>query len=230
MAKNKVKTADEAVAVIKDGATILIGGFLACGTPELVVDALVKRGVKNLTVIGNDAGYGPGKNGEPPRGIGKLLHNGQIKKLVASHVGLNPEVAERQNNKTLELVLVPQGTLAERIRAAGAGLGGVLTPTGIGTVIADGMFESKKQTLKIGDKDYLLEPPIHADFALLGGTVADKSGNTIFKGTTKNFNPVMATAADHVIVGAEEIVEVGKLDPDCIHVSGIFVDSIVGGK
>jgi acetate CoA/acetoacetate CoA-transferase alpha subunit len=221
MAKNKVKTADEAVACIKDGASIMIGGFMTCGTPEKIMEALVKKGVKNLTVICNDGGF-------PDKGAGKLIRSGQVKKLIASHVGLNPEVAAGMNNGTLEVVLVPQGTLAERIRASGAGLGGVLTPTGVGTIIADGKFESAKQVIKIDGKDFLLEPPIHADVAILGGTIADEFGNVIFKGTTKNFNLVMATAADYVIAGAEKIVKVGELDPDTIHVSGIFVDSIVG--
>jgi acetate CoA/acetoacetate CoA-transferase alpha subunit len=223
MAKNKIKTADEAVAGIKDGAVIMVGGFMACGTPEPIMEALERKGVKNLTVICNDAGY-------PGKGTGRLVRSGQLKRLVVSHVGLNPEVAERMNNGTLEVVLVPQGTLAERIRAAGAGLGGVVTPTGVGTIIAEGKFEPAKQVLKIDGKDYLLEPPIHADVAVLGGTVCDEFGNTVFTGTTRNFNPLMATAADYVIVGAEKIVKTGDLDPDTIHVSGIFVDAIVGGK
>jgi acetate CoA/acetoacetate CoA-transferase alpha subunit len=223
MAKNKIKTADEAVACIQDGAAIMIGGFMTCGTPESVIEALVKKGVKNLTVICNDAGF-------PDKGTGKLVRSGQAKKLIVSHVGLNPEVAERMNNGSLEVVLVPQGTLAERIRASGAGLGGVLTPTGVGTIIAEGKFEEAKQVLKIGGKDYLLEPPIHADAAILGGTFCDEFGNVVFKGTTKNFNPVMAAAADYVIAGAEKIVKTGELDPDAIHVSGIFVDAIVGGE
>ncbi|GMO40585.1 MAG: CoA transferase subunit A [Treponemataceae bacterium] len=223
MAKSKLMTADEAVACIKDGAVIMVGGFMTCGTPEPVMEALERKGVKNLTVICNDAGY-------PGKGTGRLVKSGQAKKIIVSHVGLNPEVAERMNNGTLEVVLVPQGTLAERIRAAGAGLGGVITPTGVGTIIADGKFEPPKQTLKIDGKDYLLEPPIHADVAILGGTVCDEFGNTVFKGTTRNFNPLMAAAADYVIAGAEKVVKTGELDPDAIHVSGIFVDAIVGGK
>jgi acetate CoA/acetoacetate CoA-transferase alpha subunit len=221
MAKNKVKTADEAVACIKDGASIMVGGFMTCGTPEKIMEALVKKDVKNLTVICNDGGL-------PNKGVGKLITNGQVKKLITSHVGLNPEVAERMKNGTIEIVLVPQGTLAERIRASGAGLGGVLTPTGVGTLIAEGKFEAAKQILKIDGKEYLLEPPIHADVAVLGGTIVDEFGNIIFKGTTKNFSPLMATAADYVIAGAEKIVKVGDLDPDTVHVSGIFVDAIVG--
>jgi acetate CoA/acetoacetate CoA-transferase alpha subunit len=218
MPTNKITTADEAVAPIKDGASIMVGGFMTCGTPETLMDALVKRGSKNLTIICNDGGF-------PNVGVGKLIRNGQVKKLIASHVGLNPEVAAGMNNKTLEVLLVPQGTLAEQIRAAGAGLGGVLTPTGVGTIVAEG-----KQTLSLNGRDYLLEMPLKADFALLGGTVADEFGNAIFKGTTKNFNPLMGTAADHVILGADEVVQPGDIDPNTVHLSGIFVDTIVGGR
>jgi acetate CoA/acetoacetate CoA-transferase alpha subunit len=219
---DKIKTADEAVAVIPDGASIMVGGFMACGTPEILIDALVRRNVKNLTIICNDAVY-------PDRGVGKLLANGQIKTLIASHVGLNPEVARRMNTdveeEKLECILVPQGTLAERIRAGGTGLGGILTPTGVGTIVAEG-----KQVINIGGKDYLLELPLRADFAFIRGSVADKFGNTTYNGTTRNFNPLMAMAADHVIVGACEIVEVGEIDPNNVVTSGIFVDAIVGGE
>ncbi|MDR1136598.1 MAG: CoA transferase subunit A [Clostridiales Family XIII bacterium] len=219
---DKIKTADEAVAVIGDGASVMIGGFMACGTPEILIDALVRKGSKNLTIICNDAGV-------PGRGVGKLLSNGQIKTLIASHVGLNPEVARRMNTDVpedkLECILVPQGTLAERIRAGGSGLGGFLTPTGVGTIVADG-----KQVINIEGRDYLLELPLKADFAFIRGTVTDKFGNTIYNGTTKTFNPMMATAAKHVIVGACKIVEVGEIDPNNVATSGIFVDVIVGGE
>ncbi|QAT42147.1 CoA transferase subunit A [Aminipila luticellarii] len=220
--KNKIKTADEAVKDINDGAVIMVGGFMACGTPEILIDALVKKDVKNLTIICNDAGV-------PGRGVGKLLSNGQIKTLIASHVGLNPEVALRMNTDVeedkLECILIPQGTLAERIRAGGAGLGGFLTPTGVGTIVAEG-----KQVINVQGRDYLLEEPLRAEFALIRGSVTDKFGNTIYNGTTRTFNPMMATAADHVIVGACEVVEVGEIDPNNVVTSGIFVDSIVGGE
>jgi acetate CoA/acetoacetate CoA-transferase alpha subunit len=222
MVKSKVKSTNEAVACIQDGAVIMVGGFMTCGTSELLIDALIKKGVKNLTVICNDAGW-------PGKGTGKLIQNGNVKKLIATHVGLNPEVAERMNNGSLEVILVPQGSLAERIRAAGSGLGGVLTPTGVGTIVAEGKFESAKEVINVNGKDYLLEPPIHADVAILGSTICDEFGNTIFKGTTKNFNPLMATAADYVIVGTEKITPFGSLDPDNIHISGIFIDAVVGG-
>jgi acetate CoA/acetoacetate CoA-transferase alpha subunit len=221
--RNKVlNSGDEAVAPIKDGSVIMVGGFMACGTPEILIDALVKKGVKNLTVICNDGGW-------PDKGVGRLIANGQVKRLIASHVGLNPEVARRNNTDDeadkLELTLVPQGTLAERIRAGGAGLGGVLTPTGVGTLIAEG-----KHIIDIDGRDYLLEEPLRADFALIRASRIDKMGNTVFFGTTKNFNPLMATAADYVIAGACEIVEVGGIDPNAVHVPGILVDVIVGGE
>lgn len=219
---DKLKTADEAVSVIPDGATIMVGGFMACGTPEILIDALVRKNVKNLTIICNDAGV-------PGRGVGKLLSNGQIKTLIASHVGLNPEVASRMNTEItedkLECILVPQGTLAERVRAGGAGLGGFLTPTGVGTIVGEG-----KQVIQIEGRDYLLELPIRADFALIRGSVTDRFGNTTYNGTTRTFNPMMATAADHVIVGTCEVVEIGEIDPNNVVTSGIFVDAIVGGE
>jgi acetate CoA/acetoacetate CoA-transferase alpha subunit len=219
---DKIKTAQGAIAGIEDGASIMVGGFMACGTPEILIDALVEKNVKNLTIICNDAGV-------PGRGVGKLVTNGQVKTLIASHVGLNPEVAQRMNTDVaedkLECILVPQGTLAERVRSGGAGLGGFLTPTGVGTIVAEG-----KQVINIDGRDYLLEKPLKADFALIRGSVTDKFGNTIYNGTTRTFNPMMATAADYVIVGACEIVEVGAIDPNHVATSGIFVDAIVGGE
>ena len=220
--KNKIMTADEAVADIKDGASIMVGGFMACGTPEILIDALVRKNVKNLTIICNDAGV-------PGRGVGKLLSNGQIKTLIASHVGLNPEVAQRMNTDVeadkLECILIPQGTLAERIRAGGTGLGGFLTPTGVGTIVAEG-----KQVINVDGRDYLLEKPLRADFAFIRGSVTDKFGNTTYNGTTRTFNPMMAAAADYVIVGACKVVEVGEIDPNNVVTSGIYVDAIVGGE
>ena len=220
--KNKIMTADEAVAKIKDGDSIMVGGFMACGSPEILIDAVVRKNARQLTIICNDAGV-------PGRGVGKLLSNGQIKTLIASHVGLNPEVAKRMNTDVaedkLECILVPQGTLAERIRAGGAGLGGFLTPTGVGTIVADG-----KQVINVDGRDFLLEKPLRADYALLRGSVTDKFGNTTYNGTTRTFNPMMATAADYVIVGTCEVLEIGQIDPNNVVTSGIFVDAIVGGE
>lgn len=220
--KNKLMTAQEAIADIFDGASIMVGGFMGCGTPEILIDALVEKNVKHLTIICNDAGV-------PGRGVGKLVSNGQIKTLIASHVGLNPEVARRMNTEVaedrLECILVPQGTLAERVRSGGAGLGGFLTPTGVGTIVAEG-----KQVIQVDGRDYLLEKPLRADFALIRGSVTDKFGNTTYNATTRTFNPMMATAADYVIVGTCEIVEIGAIDPNNVVTSGIFVDAIVGGE
>ena len=220
---NKIKQlADEAIAPINDGSVIMVGGFMACGTPEILIDALVVKGVKNLTIICNDGGY-------PDRGVGKLIAKGQVKTLIASHIGLNPEVARRMNTDIaadkLKVNLVPQGTLAECIRAGGSGLGAVITPTGVGTIVAEG-----KELLNIDGKDYLVEKPLRAEFALIRPSRIDKFGNSVFFGTTKNFNPLMATAADYVIAGACEIVETGSIDPDNIHLSGIFVNAITGGE
>lgn len=216
--KNKIKTVEEAIAPIKDGAIIMVGGFMATGTPEILIDALVEKGVKNLTIICNDGGY-------PGRGVAKLIAKHQVKTLIASHVGLNPEVGTQMVSEEMEVILVPQGTLAERIRAAGAGLGGFLTPTGVGTIVAEG-----KQVLTISGTDYLLELPLKADFALVRGTVTDKKGNTCYSKSTRNFNPLIATAADMVIVATEKIVEIGEIDPEHVVTPGIFVDVIVGGE
>lgn len=220
----KIMTADEAVADIKDGASIMVGGFLGTGTPEILVEALVRKGVKDLTIICNDGGL-PAKDGKPARGVGKLLEKNMISRLIASHVGMNPLVGQGMNDGTLECTLVPQGTLAERIRAAGAGLGGVLTPTGVGTIIADG-----KETLTIEGKEYLLEMPLHADFALCRASECDDFGNFRCNLATKNFNGVMAMAADTVIIGSEKIIRTGENHPDDFIIPGIFVDRIVGGE
>ena len=214
----KIVSMEEAISHIKDGMTVHIGGFLAVGTPENIITALIEKGVKDLTIVANDTGY-------PDRGIGRLVLNNQVKKVIASHIGTNPETGRRMQSGEMEVELVPQGTLAERVRAAGCGLGGVLTPTGLGTIVAEG-----KDIVTVDGKDYLLEKPIKADVALLLGTTVDKAGNVIFAKTTKNFNPLMRTAADLVIVEAEKIVEVGEIDPDHVMLSKIFVDYIVEGK
>jgi len=213
----KIRSIKDAVERIKDGMTVMVGGFLGVGTPEALVDALVAKGVKNLTVICNDSAF-------PDRGIGKLIVNKQIKKLITSHIGTNPETGRQMNEGETEVELVPQGTLAERIRAAGAGLGGILTPTGVGTIV-----EQDKKKLEINGKEYLLELPIKADIALLKAEKADKKGNLVYRKSARNFNPIMATAADFVIVQVDEIVDVGEIDPDDVMTPGIFVDMIVRG-
>ncbi len=208
----KQVTLQEAVDQIKDGMTIMVGGFLAVGAPTQIVDALVEKGVKDLTLICNDTAF-------PDLSIGKLIVNRQVKKLYVSHIGTNPETSNQMNAGELEVEFCPQGTLAERIRAKGAGLGGVLTATGLGTIIAEG-----KEVVTVDGKEYLLEKPLGADVAIIGASIADEAGNLIYKGTTQNFNPLMATAADIVIAEAEEVVATGTLAPETIHTSGVYVD------
>lgn len=222
---DKIRTAAEAVAGIEDGMTIMVGGFLGTGTPEILIDALVKKGVRHLTVIGNDGGLPAAATGTVDRGIAKLLTAGMVDHIIASHVGMNPMIGKGMNDGSLSCTLVPQGTLAERIRAAGAGLGGVLTPTGVGTIIAEG-----KETLHIDGKDYLLEKPLRADYALCRGTKCDTFGNFCCAKATKNFNHVMAMAADCVLLASEEVVEVGAVDVDTFTTAGIYVTYIVGGE
>lgn len=214
---NKIISIEQAVEHIKDGMTIMVGGFLANGTPEKLIDALVAKGVKDLTLICNDTGF-------PDKGVGKMVVKKQFKKMMASHVGTNPETANQMNSGETEVVLIPQGTLAERIRCGGSGLGGFYTPTGIGTEIEEG-----KEKKVIDGKEYILELPLRADVALIYGSIVDKKGNIVYTKSMRNFNTVMATAADTVIVEAGKIVEVGEIDQNDVMTSGIFVDYIVGG-
>ncbi len=215
MAKIIGKT--EVFDIFKDGMSLMIGGFLAVGAPESLIDLLIEKQVKELTVIGNDTGW-------PDKGIGRLVVTHQTKKVIASHIGTNPETGNQMNSGELEVVLVPQGTLAEQIRAAGAGLGGFLTPTGVGTVVEEG-----KEKKVIDGVEYILELPIKADVALVKAWKADKKGNLTFRNSARNFNPIIATAADTVIVEAEEIVEIGEIDPNDVMTPGIFVDYIYEG-
>ena len=213
--KQKLVSMEEAISHIKDGMTIHVGGFLACGTPESIVTALIEKGVKDLTIVCNDTAF-------VDRGVGRLVVNNQVKKVIASHIGTNPETGKKMHDGTMEVELVPQGTLAERVRAAGCGLGGVLTPTGLGTVVQEG-----KEVIEVDGRKFLLEKPIKADVAIIFGTTVDELGNVICAKTTKNFNPLMATADDVVIVEAAELVPGGSLDPDHLDISRIFVDYIV---
>lgn len=208
----------QAMEHIKDGDTIMVGGFLVNGTPEKLMDALVESGKKDLTLICNDTGF-------PDRGVGKLVVNKQFKKIITSHIGTNRETGNQMNNGETEVVLVPQGTLIERIRAGGYGLGGVLTPTGVGTDVEKG-----KEKITIDGKEYLLEKPLKADVALLYANKVDTFGNMVFRGAAVNFNPLMATAAKTVIVQSPTIVEKGEIDQNDVKVSGIFVDYIVEGS
>lgn len=205
----------EAVAHVKDGMTVMIGGFLACGTPHAIVDALIESGVKDLTIIANDTGF-------VDRGIGRLVVSGQAKRVIVSHIGTNKETGRLMNEGKLAVDLVPQGTLAEQVRAGGAGLGGVLTPIGVGTPVAEG-----KDHLIIDGKTYLLEKALKADVALLYGSKVDEKGNVFYNEATRNFNPLMAMAAETVIVEAQEMVETGTLDPHLVMTPGLFVSYIV---
>lgn len=211
----KLITIEEATAKVTSGMTVMVGGFMAVGTPARLVDALVASGVKDLTLICNDTAF-------PDKGVGKLIANGQVKKVITSHIGTNPVTIDLMNAGSLTVEFCPQGTLAERVRAAGAGLGGVLTTTGLGTTVAEG-----KSIINVDGKDYLLEKPLKADIALLGASLGDMSGNLVYKGTSQNFNPLMATAADIVIAEVAELVPVGEIAPEMVKTPSIFVDFIV---
>ena len=206
---------EEAVSKVKDGMTIMVGGFLGNGTPNRIIDALAKSGVKELTLICNDTAF-------PEKGVGQLIVNKQVKKLFTSHIGTNPHTSEQMNSGELTVEFCPQGTLAERVRAGGHGLGGILTPTGLGTIVAEG-----KQIITVDGKEYLLEKPLRADIALIGASRGDKSGNLVYRGTSQNFNPLMATAADIVIAEINELVETGEIEPEHIKTPAIFVDHVV---
>ncbi len=214
---NKVVTLEETLSFIQDGQRIMVGGFLNVGAPLKLLEAIYEKGTKDLTVISNDTSF-------VDKGVGKLLANNQIKKVIGSYIGSNPETGKRMNDGRLEVELVPQGTFAERIRCGGAGLGGFLTATGVGTIVEEG-----KEILEVNGKKYLLELPLKADIALIKAYKADTFGNLVYRGTARNFNPLMAMAADLVIVEAEEIVEVGALNPEEIVTPGIFVDKIIQG-
>lgn len=219
----KIITSKEAAALIKSGDSIMFGGFLGCGTPKNTTKELAALGTDNLTVMCNDGGkilpdgsfYG----------ISSIIHNKQIKKLYATHIGINPEIGQQWNAGEMDVVLIPQGSFAEMIRAGGAGLGGVLTPTGVGT-ITEG-YEYVREKVTLDGKDYLLLKTLKADFALIEGHTVDKAGNVWYKGTARNFCPMMATAGKTVIVEAENLVEVGEIAPENVVTSGIFVDYIV---
>ncbi len=218
MACTVVKDAKEAVSDIKEGSVLLVGGFGLCGIPENCIAALVEKGVKNLTCVSNNCGV-------DDFGLGLLLRTKQIKKMISSYVGENKNFEAQMLAGEIEVELCPQGTLAERVRAAGAGIGGFYTPTGVGTLIAEG-----KEKRVFDGKEYILERPLKGDFALVKAWKGDKMGNLVFRKTSRNFNPVVATAAKITIAEVEELVEVGQLDPDQIHVPGIYVKRIFKGK
>ena len=211
----QVITPAQAAGMVHNGDVVMIGGFLGNGTPHAIIDALMESQIKDLTVIANDTSY-------PEFGIGRLIMADRIKKVIASHIGTNPGTGQRMHSGAVDVELVPQGTLAERIRSAGAGLGGVLTPTGVGTIVADG-----KETLTIDGRVFLLEKPLSARIALIKAKKGDKEGNLVYNYSGRNFNPLMASAAEIVIAEVEELVEPGDIDPNQVHTPGIFVDYLV---
>jgi 3-oxoacid CoA-transferase subunit A len=213
----RVEGADAAVARIPDGATILLGGFGLCGIPENLIAALQRKGSKNLTLVSNNAGV-------DDFGIGLLLQTKQVKKMIASYVGENKTFEQLALKKELDVELNPQGTLAERIRAGGAGIAAFFTPTGYGTMAAEG-----KEVREFNGRPYVLVPALRGDFAFIKAWKGDRWGNLTYRKTARNYNPMMATAADHVIAEVEEIVELGQLDPNNVHTPGIFVDAIFKG-
>jgi 3-oxoacid CoA-transferase subunit A len=213
-----IASAAEAVALVPDGATIMMGGFGVCGLPENLIDALHDRGTRDLTIISNNAGL-------DGFGIGRMLVTHQVRKMISSYVGENKEFERQFLNGELDVQLVPQGTFSERIRAAGAGIGGFFTPTGYGTLVAEG-----KETRIIDGKPYVLEAPLHADFAFVRAWKGDRDGNLVYRKTARNFNPIMATAARVTIAEVEHLVEPGEIDPDHVVTPGIFVQHILKGE
>lgn len=219
-----VISAEEAAAKVKEGQTVHVGGFLGCGSPEAIIAALVAQGTRNLTLVCNDTAVHDEKNGRV-NGVAPLIKNRQFSRIVASHIGTNPETQRQMNAGETQVELVPQGTLAEKVRAAGCGLGGILTPTGVGTEVEKG-----KQVLVVNDKVYLLEVPLPGDVALIKAKRADKAGNLQYSKTARNFNPLMASACRTVIAEVEELVEIGEIDPEQVHTPSIFVDFLVMGR
>lgn len=211
---NKQISLADALSKVRSGMTVMLGGFLSNGGANTIIDAIVESDVKDLTVICNDTS-------SDNVGMGKLFVAKKVKRVIASYVGANAAGQEQMNAGTLEVVLVPQGTLAERIRCGGCGLGGVLTQTGLGTLVEEG-----KQIVEVDGKRYILETPLRADLALIGASVADEAGNLIYKGTSQNFNPLMAMAADVVVAEVDRLVPVGALAPETIHTPGVVVDFI----
>lgn len=215
MAMKKIVEWADVGPMFRDGMTIMFGGFMGIGTPLGIVEVLRERNIRNLTLIGNDTAY-------PDTGVGPLVRNGNVSKVIVSHIGTNPETGKKMIAGELDVELVPQGTLIERIRCGGSGLGGVLTPTGVGTVVEEG-----KTKMAVNGREYLLELPLRADVAIIKAKYADRSGNLVYERAARNFNPVIAFAADLVIAEIEEIVEVGDIDPDMVMTPAALVDKIV---
>jgi len=210
-----VRTAEEALAGLEDGMTVMSGGFGLCGNAELLIETIARRGVKGLTIVSNNCG-------NQGQGLAVLLKNRQVKKVICSFVGGNPDLAEQYLAGTVKVELNPQGTLAERIRAGGAGIGGFYTPTGVGTIAAEG-----KEVREIGGVPHVLESPLRADFAIVRAEIGDRFGNLRFRATARNFNPIMATAARVTVAEVDRLVEVGELAPDDVHLPGIYVKRVL---
>jgi acetate CoA/acetoacetate CoA-transferase alpha subunit len=211
---NKVISREEISFILQDGMTVMIGGFMGVGTPEGIVSIILDEGIKDLTLITDDTAF-------VDTGVGPLIVNHRVKKAITTHIGKNPEAGRQMIAGEMEVDLVPMGTFVERVRAGGAGLGGILTPTGVGTIVEEG-----KEKLTVDGRDYLLEKPLHAEIALLKAYKADKNGNLIYRKAARNFNPLMALAADLVIAEVEQIVEIGEMDPDEVMTPGVLIDKI----
>lgn len=221
MIEKSVISAAEAAKMVSEGAVVHVGGFLACGSPLGILAALASLGTKNLTLVCNDTAVLDEKNGRVT-GVAPLVKNRQFRKMIISHIGTNPESQRQMNAGETEVVLVPQGTLAERVRAAGCGLGGILTGTGLGTEVEEG-----KQVVEVQGRRFLIEEALPGDVALVKAKKADKAGNLVYSKTARNFNPLMAMACKTVIAEVEEIVEIGQIDPDQVHTPSILVDYLV---
>ncbi|SDO47587.1 acetate CoA/acetoacetate CoA-transferase alpha subunit [Paenibacillus sp. yr247] len=212
---SKIRTLEEALQAITDGCTLMYGGFGGIGTPPTMIEGILQKGTKNLTIIGNDTGF-------PHIGIGRLVTAGRVKKVIASHIGSNPNAGQRMEEGTMEVVFYPQGTLAEKIRAGGVGLGGILVDVGVGTIMEQG-----KATVSIEEKTYLVEPALTADVAIVHANKADPFGNLVYDKSGRNLNPLVAMAGKITIAEVDEIVPLGELDPECIVTPGIFVDMVI---
>ncbi|MEW6708676.1 MAG: acetate CoA-transferase subunit alpha [Candidatus Riflebacteria bacterium] len=211
---NKLISKQQFADLLKDDMVLMVGGFLGCGSPEALIDIIIEKRVKNLTIICNDTSF-------PDRGIGRLVAEKLVGRVLTSHIGTNPETGRQMVEGTIKVELIPQGTLIERIRAGGMGLGGFLTPTGVGTVVEEG-----KQKMTIDGREYLLELPLRADLALVKGGTVDKAGNVIYHGTARNFNPVIAFSAETVVAEAGKLVEIGSLNPESIVTPAPLIDHI----
>ena len=221
MIEKPVISAEEAVSKIKDGDMVMLGGFMGCGSPPRLLSALEKQETKNLTLVCNDTALHNAKTGEIT-GVAPLVKKKQFSRMIVTHIGLNAETQRQMNAGETEVVLVPQGTLAERIRAAGAGLGGILTPTGVGTEVEKG-----KQVVEIKGKRYILEEALHGDVALIKAKKADKAGNLVYDKSARNFNPLMASACSLVLAEVDEIVDIGEMDPEAVVTPSIFVNFLI---